>query len=385
MRIPLSSVLRTVIFPLVLFGVSEIHAQIPAGAPSHQEPDPARISALAHRLLDAAVKINGLGGADLKPWHMKVQFEMLPNLAVSKPETGTMEEWYASRYHWRRTYAGVEAYWNGIEWRVSRTERRISKSRHGQFDREWMNLRVGRPVVDPLYQVGNIRPDEQLKVERLSANGTVLNCTSLAHPSEEEYGRKPEWFVPMMCFDSDLHLRVLHSEETVVQFDDFEAFQGRAVARDVKIIFDGRLSAEMKITQLETVNTIDEAILRPEAPAEEQPYEIEPGDPQPESIYEVGTIIPLISGTQPFRGMIMVPVIIRKDGTVKVSGGVGPGRQQVLFDAVSSAVSKWKFKPYMVDGQPVDTEYTVRYPIDGKPFVPSYERRMTKTVSAHTN
>jgi hypothetical protein len=363
---------------VLLFGwaaVLQIHAQTPATPPAHQAPDPARVSALSHKLLDAAVKVNGLAGADLKPWHMKAEFQMLSG-ASDKPKSGTFEEWYQSRYHWRRTYSGAEGYWNGTEWRTSKTGRSISNPPHNQFNREWMNLRVSRPVIDPLYQVGNIKPDEDLKVERLAANGSALNCTSLAHPSGEEYGNKPEWIVPMMCFDPDLHLRVVHSEETVVQFNDVQPFQGRAVARDIKIIYEGRFSAEIKITQLETVPSIDESVLRPETPFEEQPYEIEPSDPQPRSIYEVGTIIPLVSGTsQPFRGTLMVPVVIRKDGTVKVTGAVGTGRGQGLYDAVVNAVGKWKFEPYLVDGAPVEAAFTVRYHVDGKPFVPSYERK----------
>jgi len=382
MRIRLFSLLRGGTVFLLGWAILQIHSQVPANGPAHQAPDPVRLSALAHKLLDAAVKVNGLGGADLKAWHMKVDFQMLTG-GAEKLKSGTMEEWYQSRYHWRRTYTGAESYWNGTEWRVSKTERSISNPRHSQFNRDWMNLRVGRPLIDPLYQVGNIRPDQDLKVERLAANGTALNCTSLAHPSEEEYGKKPEWVVPMMCFDSDLRLRAVHSEETMVQFDDIQLFQGRAVARDVKIVYEGRLSAEMKVTQLETVPAIDDSILRPEVPFEEQPYEIEPSDPQPESIYEIGTIVPAVPAmTQPYRGMLMVPIIIRKDGTVKVSGGVGPGPGQALFDAVVNTVGKWKYKPYLVDGVPVEAAYTVRYRVDGKPFVPSYER---KDLSIHAN
>lgn len=360
---------------LLGWGISPIQAQAPVSGAVHQAPDAARLNALGHKLLEAAVKVNGLSGADLKPWHMKAEFQMLSG-AADKPKSGTLEVWFQSPYQWRRTYAGAEDYWNGTEWRTSKAERITSNPHHNQFNREWMNLRVGRPLIDPLYQVGNIRPDQELKVERLAANGTTLNCTSLSHPSEEEYGKKPEWIVPMMCFDSDLHLRLVHSEETIVQFEDIQLFQGRAIARDTKIVYEGRLSAEMKITQLETVPAIDDSILRPAAPFEEQPYEIEPSDPQPESVYEVGTTIPFVPGTsQPFRGVLMVPVIIRKDGTVKVTGGVGPGRGQALFDAVVIAVGKWKYKPYLVDGAPVEAAFTVRYRVDGKPFVPSYERR----------
>jgi hypothetical protein len=47
-----------------------------------------------------------------------------------------------------------------------------------------------------------------------------------------------------------------------------------------------------------------------------------------------------------------------------------------------NTVGKWKYKPYLVDGVPVEAAYTVRYRVDGKPFVPSYER---KDLSIHAN
>jgi hypothetical protein len=47
---------------------------------------------------------------------------------------------------------------------------------------------------------------------------------------------------------------------------------------------------------------------------------------------------------------------------------------QDVTDAVDNAVSRWKYKPYLVDGSPIDVQYTVMYLIDGKPFVPSYGR-----------
>jgi hypothetical protein len=45
-----------------------------------------------------------------------------------------------------------------------------------------------------------------------------------------------------------------------------------------------------------------------------------------------------------------------------------------VLDAVSIAVSKWKYKPYLIDGQPVEVRVNIPYLIDGKPFVPSYQR-----------
>jgi hypothetical protein len=340
----------------------------------HTPPVSYRIDVLAHRLLAAALKSNGLSGDDMKPWHIKVDFQMLNTDTTPKPVSGTFEEWFAGPYHWRRTYKSSEPSWNGAQWSVSKIERYQAKARHVDFDENLMTLKVGRPVVDPLHQAESLTPQDDLKIQRTTTAGIVLNCTSLVSSPRLPQGAKPESFVPTMCFDPDLHLRLIKSEDTLVQFDDLQPFQGISVARDVKVIDRGRLLAEMKVSLLEPLDTANQALLNPPRDAVRQPYLIEPGDPHPEPVYEVGVTIPLLPNGQPYRGDVDVPAIIRKDGTVKIQHAAGDSFMQDVFDAVYGAVARWKFKPYLVDGQPVDVQYDIHYNVDGKPFVPSYDR-----------
>ena len=361
-----------------LSGVSVGLAQAPAAATGSdagvKAPSAERLDMLAHRLLAAAVKSNGLAGGDLKPWHLKVNFSMRPQGNDSKPVSGTFEEWYADRDHWRRTYTSPEPEWNGSEWRVGKAHRFVTKRRLNEFDVYWLTSRVARPVVNPLYQVDDIRPGDALLVQRETTAGVTLNCTSLAHPTEQ-YGRMPEWVVPTMCFDNELHVRVMRSESIVGQFFDLQPFQGRSIARDVQLIVAGSLFCEMKVTLLEVVDRVDEALLKPDAGTAELPFAMESGDPQPVAIYQVGASIPLVTGHLPYRGSLAFPVIIRKDGSVKVEGGVSGGALQYIWDAVSNAVGRWKYEPYLVEGQPVEVEFRVIYNVDGKPFVPVVGRQ----------
>jgi hypothetical protein len=48
---------------------------------------------------------------------------------------------------------------------------------------------------------------------------------------------------------------------------------------------------------------------------------------------------------------------------------------QNLWDAISNAVSRWKYEPYVVGGEPVEVEFRVIYNVDGKPFVPVVQRQ----------
>jgi hypothetical protein len=353
-------------------------APAPDNDKSHQPPTSAKINALAHRLLAAGLKMNALATDDLKPWHLKVDFQISPS-GTQKPDSGTLEEWSLGPYQWKRVYTGSASQYNGSEWSVSEGERYSSRfgGMTNPFLASNLNLRITRPVVNPLYQAANIKPEYDLVAQRVTTEGVQLTCVSVANPSLYAENTDPDWLFPSMCFDSDLHLRLTVASDTSVQFDDIQMFQGHAVARDVKVIVNRALIAEMKVTTLESLDSSDAAIIKPPKDAVAVPLTIEPGLARPESVYEVGASIPLMPNGFPYRGAIPVPVVIHKDGSVKVNRALTPSQfssWQALYDSLEIAINKWKFKPYIVDGAPVDVAVSVVYPLGMKPFVPSYDR-----------
>jgi hypothetical protein len=212
-----------------------------------------------------------------------------------------------------------------------------------------------------------------MEVKRGDLGGITLNCVSVVNPKRYAPDDDPDVVFPTYCFDPDLHLRIIVSGKTTTQFDDIQMFQGRAVAHDVKMRLDGALNTELKVSVLEPLADANADRVKPGKDAVPQPFFIEPGLPRPEAVYEVAAALPIQPGGMPFRGTFNVPILIRKDGTVKTLSAPEIWSQD-LKDALQAAVSKWKYKPYMVDGQPVEAQYTVGYVIDGKPFVPSYQK-----------
>ena len=347
---------------------------------SHSPPVTAKINGLAHKVLGLGLKYNSLDAEGMQPWHLKVDFQMV-QMGKPKPVTGTMEEWWLGRYRWKRAYSSDWPSWAGSEWSVSRFDRFRKKPGDGQFESALLNTRVTRPVIDPLYQAPNIKPDYEMSVKRVTTEGVALNCVSVVNGAQYVDDTNPDWLFPTMCFDNDMHLRLTTASDTAVQFDDVQMFQGRAVPRDVKVIVKGQLICEMKVSLLEPISA-DEALIKPPEKVTPEAFTLEPGMARPESVYEVGAAIPLPSGGMPYRGTIPVPILIRKDGSVKPNPeGVTPMPWlHELVDSLEVALAKWKFKPYLVDGQPVDVQITVNYGIDGKPFVPSYDRPKPKKV-----
>lgn len=362
---------------LTLSGVRGAAAQAGAGLPAPITAD--KISALAHHILEAGLQDNALEGDGLKPWHIRVGFQlMLPG--EKKPSSGTMEEWHLSADRWMRVFKSPEQKLAGIEWSVSKVEQYQSKVNKVGFQSRRLISDVVRPVIDPLYQAANVQSDYEMDVKRVHIGGLALSCISVVNPQRYAIRANVDRLFPVACFDDDHHLRMTATSDTRVQFEDLQPFQGRTVARDVKVMENGALIAEMKVSLLEELKPPEQSLLKPPRDAILMPYTIEPGQPKPVSVYEVGASVPLQPNGFPFRGSFSIPVVIHKDGTVKARNEDTSLWSQDLKDSLVSAIDKWRYKPYLVDGQPVEVAWTVVYVIDGKPFVPSYDRTEPQAV-----
>jgi hypothetical protein len=337
-----------------------------AAADDHSATD--QINALAHNLLESGVKANGLAGSGLTPWHLKINFQYLGGESP-KPVSGAVEQWTVATDQWRRAFSGPPGM-NFSEWSVSRLEKYQSKQGHDSFDAVAANVRFTRAVINPLALAANIHPDFRMEARRGDLGGITLTCVSVANPHSYAPNENPDEFFPTYCFDQDSHLRVIVSGKRTVQFDDIQVFQGRAVAHDVKVRIDGKLDTEMNVSVLEPLADANPDRVKPGKDAVVQPFAIEPGLPRPEPVYQAAAAMPIQHEGLPYTGSFNVPILIRKDGTVKVLPGANIDPQD-LKDAIQSAVAKWKYKPYLVDGQPIEVQYTAGYVINGKTIVPS--------------
>lgn len=363
---------------LLLAPVMMAQSAVPATPDSHQPPVSAKLNALAHRVMQAGLQSNALTDEDPAPWHIKIDYQMRYRTSP-KPVSGSVEEWHTGPYQWRRTYTSSEPSLNGEEWSTSRTEQFLAKRGMDAYTHHFMTLRVTRPVLEPLYQAANIKPDYEMRVFRTTTAGVTLNCTAVVDGSR--YADTPDYIFATTCFDTDIHLRLTVAGDTSVEFDDVQMFQKRAVARDVKVIQNSNLLAEMKVSVLEPLASGNSADMLPPKDAIVEPYSVEAGFAVPEPVYQVAAALPLAPNGKPFMGRVPVPILIHKDGSVKVQRGEMNGIYPVLADAMENAINRWKYKPYLVDGQPVEVAYGVVYPIDGKPFVPEYDRPKPKPVT----
>ena len=61
-------------------------------------------AATPNELLLQAVQANGLNGSGLKPWHIRISFDVAASF-LQDADTGTIEEWWISDTHYKRSIA----------------------------------------------------------------------------------------------------------------------------------------------------------------------------------------------------------------------------------------------------------------------------------------
>ena len=115
---------------------------------------------------------------------------------------------------------------------------------------------------------------------------------------------------------------------------------GRAVKVTTKIPFDFVFSNKVK-----------------EIPVPDQPVQVGPGLAQGRLTHQVAPVYPPEAKRQHIQGTVVLKAVIGKDGRLdKLTPISGPTE---LFGAAVGAVQQWRYKPYVVDGQPVAVQTTI--------------------------
>ncbi|HEY0796049.1 MAG TPA: thioredoxin family protein [Acidisarcina sp.] len=329
-----------------------------AAAGSGATVDPDAISAMAHSILESGLRVTGLTSSDGKPWHMKADYQLFNE--GKPPDTGTVEEWWAGPDNWRRTYVTKDTTWT--EWSQGRAHQFQSSK---GFYYEYLDLRVAWPLIMPMYQTRNFKPEYPMDFKQVSA-GVTLNCVSVIKPLRYADGLNPDFLFPKLCYDAGHRLRFMGTSDTTVTFNKYQMFQDRAVAYKMEVIVLGEKRSSADITLLEPLGPDGEALLKPDEKAIPQPFAIQVWDPQPVPVYQVAAVYPMAALQNHQLGTVMVPALIDKDGRVKVTGFP----PNLLAQAAADAIKRWRYEPYKVDGETVEAATRISYTFDGYPFVP---------------
>ena len=359
-------------FVAILIFSSSLTGSAPAQDAKAQPAD-AGNNQRAHALLEAASKVNGLAGDDVKPWHLKGTYTSYVEGGKKKPEIASFEEWSAARHRWRISY--VDKTSTSTAWSVSRAHELKAKKDE---------LMYWEPVTDPVSAAATIKPDYELNLMHLNLS-VPLDCVSVVHP--ERY-KKPidEEFFPALCFDQKLRLRLLSRGKSVREYDNYQDFQKHAVAGYISGTYAGQLRWEYKRTTLEALAPGDEVLLTPGKDAVPTPYSLDSEDPQPVPVHrEAGPTYFQADGMSR-TDKIWIPIVIQKDGSVRAQRNEGvyvdrgtdsawPSGRYALdiiggggIGPIVDATERWRFEPYVIDGEAVEVSISIPFTEDGQPW-----------------
>jgi hypothetical protein len=292
--------------------------------------------------LTTAATVDALDTVDAKPWHAVVEAEIF-DARGSSPIHGTIEIWQAGSDRRVLYTFGPTTMTEVVSGKtVYRTASDPQFPRFAPFLLAKV-LRAG----PAMFQVKQIEP--QLRQRKV--DGQKLDCITTKPPANAISFSAPDY-----CLDLQDHLRAVFNFQQTVLLDTPEEFLGHAISRRISITNSDVPTATAKITKLEIYEpsanqftpTGDMSVFVPTV-------RISGGVAAGMIVKKVDPSIP--AGVSA-KGSVNLHVLLGTDGHPKRVEVVSTPDPEVGAACVD-AVKQWAYKPYLLNGDPVQVETTV--------------------------
>ncbi len=298
---------------------------------------------------------NGLGSADVVPWHIRANYTLYGS--NGKPEDrGVYEEWWVSATQYKRSFTSS---------RLAQTDYAIGGRLFRAGAQEWLIslISLRTIVIEPLPEV----PSGGFTVmgSSLRAGGAKLACASLTYDLSPSASAMKNYY-PTYCFDSTLpELRISSTgglDETV--YNQIVIFQGHYLAREISFSIAGKPKFDLSVDVVERMPQTAAAFFDP--PPDAKPVDLTSiSFPAGDTAFGPWLLLKRVVPSYPpagktwrIRGTVIIEATIDKDGHVgKMKVTEGP---ELLRQAVLDAVGQWVFRPFRVMGKPRQVEMELK-------------------------
>lgn len=321
----------------LMFGIVALSAMVPVASVLAQAP--------GADLWSPLYAANNLDIEGRTPFHLKMTFQLY-DLAGKPGETGTVEEWWASPQSRRVIVSAPSLKENGAP--LSDTS--PSAVREGYLVRRLIDESV-HPVPEHKPVPGETMEEQTQKYGEVS-----LNCIKLKPDSTPT----PRFNSPSLCMQPTTdEVRFLSNGIETVLRNSTGKFRDTYVALDIQVSFLGRNAITGKITTLQSFDPAkSDAELQSPTPAPAGPIRIPQGILAGKRIKSVEPEYPMTAKMAHISGSVLLYAIITKEGTVRdlvPIASSGP----MFSDAAIDAVRKWKYSPYLLNGEPIEVGTTI--------------------------
>ena len=320
-----------------LVWVAICHAQQPAASAS----DP-------KALMLAASKLNNLATPDAKPWHIKAAFQLFDEQGAVTDE-GTYEEFWASSFQFKRTFTG-----KSFSATAYGSEKGVLLA--GTQEEPDLLLVARNNLVHPLPDEGMIE-HTTYTTKPLDSGSVKLLCVI---PSAFPPGAPAD--KSAYCLDTDdPMLRVAARPSTSDQtfHNRHLRVEDRAIAGEMKIMHNGKVTVALHVEAATVLDPSEETVFTPPAGAVPAALRITVSDAVSAGMlqYKVTPEYPSAARNAHVEGVVTLQGIIGKNGAIRTLKALaGP---EILQGAAIQAVQQWRYRPYLLNGQPVEVQTTI--------------------------
>jgi TonB family protein len=324
----------------------------PAAISAKEAPAATALPSDPKELMLLAAKSNGLIGDDMKPWHLKVSWKMLDETG-GITDQGTYEEFWVSETKYKLTCTNKTSSRTkyGTERGVLISDNEAPVNTH--------DLR--RQLLFPMPDAHSIESSDYV-LSKESFDENEFYCLNKKGASGSPYG-------PTYCLDTQRP--ILISSEYGGAERTFRStivsFQNHYIAGDLQIFYGGNGSQTAHLDSIETLDPIDEAVFTPPSSAVPQKVEVRTinidkvnvasGIMAGRLIKKVQPGYPLSAKEQGIQGLVVLQAIITKEGRIRDLHVIsGP---EILQKPAMDAVKKWVYRPYLLNGEPVEVMTTI--------------------------
>lgn len=310
-------------------------------------------------IFDAAAPLYDFNDPSLKPWHLKATYQLYDDKG-SPTEKGTFEYWWASPTTFRSTWTRPSA--THTDWHTADGKHSYKASGEPIV---FFENRLQSALLSPLPEPGDLDPTKyRLDREDEKMGSVKLPCIMVVPlmPQHGQIQTVPLGLFPTYCFDSGVPaLRASFSFGTVaMEFNSLVKVQGRFLARNLSF-FEGK--TQLISASVETIEGISPAdpAFKPSPDAETvgaDKAQLAAGVMVGMLVKKQQPVYPQDAKDARVSGKVVLSAIIGLDGGVHELRVLEAPWPSLVASALWS-VSHWQYKPYLLNGEPVEVETTV--------------------------
>lgn len=332
-------------------------ALVPSQGQSQGSPIPS-LPRDPREILAAAAPFYDFSSATLKPWHIKASYQLYDD-SGNPSEHGTFEYWWASPQVYRASWTRPGVVHN--EWHTADGKHLFQAS--GEPLR-YFEYKLQSALLSPLPNPAELDP-KKVRLDRQTVSvGTKLPCIMVV-PLMPEHGQIQTvdlGLFPTYCFDSRLPaLRISDSFGTVaMEFNKIAKVQGKFLPREINFYDGKRKILAATVDTIQGMPVSDPALVPPADTSVRNlnKVNISAGIAVGSLINKQVPIYPQDAKSARVSGRVILQATIGTDGGVHDLHVVSTPWPSLAASALW-AVSHWQYKPYILNGEPVEVETTV--------------------------